>query len=251
MAALLAGRALIFFSYDVRPRVLLAGSPREHLAERAELKPAWNLRNQWKLAWVALPLGVGLMLNALIGNSPRYSMEHYVGIRALGIFSAIATLMAIGTTFIEALGQATAPRLAKHYRSGDLPAFNALLRNLLLIGLLMGSAGVLVAAVFGKDILAILYSPEYAEQSELLVWLMGVMAVQYPVTFLGVAMTAARFFHAQMLFSAVGATVSIVSSFVLIPRFGVLGAAYTLMAVAIAQLCGRAATLVLAQRRAR
>jgi O-antigen/teichoic acid export membrane protein len=54
-----------------------------------------------------------------------------------------------------------------------------------------------------------------------------------------------------MFFSAIGASISIVSSFTLIPWFGIKGAAYALMAVAIAQFCGRAGTLILAQRRAK
>src|SRR5208282_5174062 len=52
--------------------------------------PRWDLPSLARLAWLALPLGIVMMLISLNSNIPRYFIEHYRGERELGIFAALA-----------------------------------------------------------------------------------------------------------------------------------------------------------------
>ncbi len=78
------------------------------------LRPRFERAPLERLARTALPLGIVMMLGSYAANVPRYVVDHFHGARELGVFSAIANLMLIGTTLMTALGQAATPRLPVH-----------------------------------------------------------------------------------------------------------------------------------------
>src|SRR5205807_1688389 len=111
-------RTLVLLLYDSRRAISDLGAsstPRTNLASHA--------RNQLHILWIALPLGLVLMLGSLSTNTPRYFIEHQFGSRELGIFSAIASLLNIAKTIVNALGQAALPRLARLFASQDIRPF--------------------------------------------------------------------------------------------------------------------------------
>ena len=127
------GNAARFLSADEKWR----GVPRPH----------WRRAVLARVVWLALPLGVVACLLSLITNIPRYFVEHHLGLRALGIFSALGYLMAAGNTVVGALGQSAWPRLAAHAAAGRLTDFAILLWKLTGLGVVLGIAGVLAALV--------------------------------------------------------------------------------------------------------
>ena len=62
-----------------------------------------------------------MLLIALNNNISRYFVAHYLGVRELGIFSALVSFQAVGRLVIVALGQSASPRLARLYAEGDRP----------------------------------------------------------------------------------------------------------------------------------
>ena len=197
------------------------------------VQPRWHWKTLKNLVWLALPLGVVMMLLSLNGNIPRYFIERYLGERELGIFAAISYLMVVGGTVVNALGESASPRLAKYYADGNREAFASLLLKLVGIGALLGGVGVLIALVAGKPILTLLYRPEYAQRADLFVWLMLVSGINYVASFLGYGMTAARYFRVQMpLFTLVASTSALVC-FWLIPSWGLQGAVMALIIAAL------------------
>lgn len=176
-----------------------------------------------------------MMLISLNANIPRYFIERYMGEYELGIFAALAYLMVAGGIVVSALGESASPRLAKYYAMGNRSAFHSLLLKLVGIAALLGGVGVLVALVAGRQILTLLYRPEYAEQTGLFVWLMVAAGINYIASFLGYGMTAARYFRAQMpLFFLVTSTSALVG-FWLIPSRGLQGAVIALIVAALVQ----------------
>ena len=202
------------------------------------LRPCWDLPELVRLAWLSLPLGFVMMLVSLNTNIPRYFIQHYLGERELGIFAAMFYLMVAGNTIIAALGQSASPRLAMYYASRDLKAFRRLLGRLVGLGAALGVAGILVALVLGHKLLSVLYRPEYAEHTAVFVWLMVAASVGYVASFLGYGMTAARYFRSQLpLFGLSGAACAL-GCLWLVPRFGLMGAAWAGLASLIVQLIG-------------
>lgn len=223
--------ALVLVVYDVRSGALILksspqvpGSSVEEEGTREEPWPRWRARTLWRLAILALPLGFVTVLISLNANVPRYLVEHYLGQRELGIFSALAYVMLAGVMVTSALGQSASSRLARYYADLDYPAFRALLLKLTCLGALLGAVGVLVSAVAGREILTLLYTPEYAEHLNVFLWLMVAAALNYAAAFLGYGIMAARYFRAQVpLYAGVLGTTA-VACVVLVPRIGLLGA---------------------------
>lgn len=232
--------SVVLVGYDIRSGVLMLKNAPRRLKntgryELAVLKPYWHLSTLRKLVWLALPLGFVMMLISLNTNIPRYFIEHSLGERELGIFAAIAYLMVAGNMVVSALGESASPRLAKYYAAGDSKAFRILLLKLVGIGALLGGIAILVALVAGKEILSILYQPEYAQHSYLFVWLMVAAGIGYISSFLGYGMTAARYFRIQMPLFALVTTISAIACLWLIPSIGLQGAAIALIVAAIVQ----------------
>lgn len=234
-AAFATAWAIVFFVYDA-PNRKITGEP-------AYLLHTWNLTNLIKLAQVSLPLGFVMMFVSLNANIPRYFIEHYLGQRELGFFSAIAYLQVAGTTIVAALGQAASPRLAKYYVAGNRSAFQGLLTRLMGIGALLGGGGIVITALAGKPILTLMYRAEYAEHTEVFLWLMVATGISYLASFLGYGMTAAQRFKDQfVLFSGITLVVTLTSIW-LIPIYALKGSALVFVISAIVQFAGSAVVM--------
>lgn len=206
---------------------------REHLAHW--LQPRFDLHVLRSLVTLSLPLGLVMMLISLNANVPRYFIERYLGERELGIFSALSYLMIAGGIVVSALGQSASPRLAKYYAAGNSKEYKSLLLKTLLIGVLLGGVSSLVAAIAGKQILTILYRPEYAQQVDLFVLLMVAAGIGYVASFMGYGMTAAQYFRVQMPLFTITTGISAAICFWLVPTQGSIGAAIALIIGSIAQ----------------
>lgn len=200
-----------------------------------QLQPQFNLANLRSLLGLSLPLGFVMMLISLNANIPRYFIEHHLGERELGIFSALSYLMVAGNIVVSALGQSASPRLAKYYGAGNSKDFKNLVLKIVLIGTVLGGLSILAAAVAGKEILTLLYRPEYAQQVYLFILLMVAAGIGYVASFLGYAMTAAQYFRVQMPLFTVVTAISAIVCYLLVPTQGLIGAAIALIVGAIVQ----------------
>jgi O-antigen/teichoic acid export membrane protein len=240
--------ALVLLCYDIpRGLAILKTAASAHSDDAAEtstprrqnlaywLQPRFDITVLRNLVTLSLPLGLVMMLISLNANVPRYFIEHYLGERELGIFSALSYLMIAGGIVVSALGQSASPRLAKYYAAGNSKEYKSLLVKTLLIGLLLGGVSSLVAAIAGKQILTILYRPEYAQQVYLFVLLMVAAGIGYVASFMGYGMTAAQYFRVQMPLFTITTGISAAICFWLVPTQGSIGAAIALIIGSIAQ----------------
>src|ERR1700740_2957656 len=98
--------------------------------------------------------------------------------------------------------------------------------------------GIIWARVAGREILTILFRPEYAEHTDLLVTIMVAAAIQYLAALMGSAATAARFFKPQIPLLATVVVTACIVSYRLIPFYGLLGAGFTIVVTSIVLLIG-------------
>jgi O-antigen/teichoic acid export membrane protein len=182
-----------------------------------------------RLTRFAAPLGISMMLITLNVNIPRYFVEHYLGAHDLGIFAALSYLVIAGSTVTNALGQAATPRLASSF-ARRRREFYSLLRKMLLLGMALGMAGILGAALFGRFALRLIYRPEYAQHQNVFVWLMAAAAISYVFSFLGYAGTATRVYD-QLLIPQVLVTLFTLGAAFLVRPFGLTGAAWSMCAM--------------------
>ena len=232
--------ALVALAYDVPNAVILlrqSDDAEDGLLSRVRLpKPHCDPRVLGRLVWVAMPLGVIMVLLSVNGNISRYFVAHYLGMRALGIFSALVSFVTVGRLVTTALGLSASPRLARYYAEGDREAFVGLQRRLLLIGAVVGAAAPLLAAVAGRRILTLFYTPEYAGHLDVFVLYLAAGGLSYVDGSIGWAITAARCFKAQAVSLAVLTVVITGASAWLVPAYGLRGAAWAALIVSAAQL---------------
>src|SRR5690606_3127389 len=143
------------------------------------------------------------------------------------------------------------PRLARHYAGGHAPAYKELLARLLLVGLGLGVGGILVSVLAGRLLLSLIYTVEYASYTGLLTLIMIAALVQYTASFLGYGMTALRSFRLQLVYAVAGAIFVTIAGFMLIPRFGLTGAAWAVAVGFAVQIPLKIASILKAWRRYR
>jgi O-antigen/teichoic acid export membrane protein len=201
-------------------------------------RPSFGGSAQWKLTWLALPLGVSVAAGALTVNVPRYFLQASSGAAALGIFAALAYVLLISSTVIGALAQAASPRLANLFVAGKQALFRRTLARLVGLGVVIGVVGVAGAALLGDSALRLVFGDEYAAHTDVLVVLMTAAAAQYSVAFLGTAVNAIRRFTVQMPISIGALIVVAVTAMLAVPPLGLMGAALAVLASQIfAMLC--------------
>ncbi|MBW1991353.1 MAG: oligosaccharide flippase family protein [Deltaproteobacteria bacterium] len=232
---LAAASALTFICYDThRCRRMMAAAVPAPAGYRVgaswvkTLRPAWEWAVQLQLVKLSLPLGVAGMLIALTFNIPRYFIKYYLGAAELGIYSAMFQLMLAGSILMMAVGQTIQPRLARYYACRDLGAFCRLLFRGATVAALAGLAGWLFSLLWGKPILTIFYHQEYARHTACLQWVMASSIFYYLATILIFGVTAMRSFKNLLLPFAASAAAAGLSSWLLIPAFGLMGAAWAL-----------------------
>jgi O-antigen/teichoic acid export membrane protein len=228
--ALAVAWMLVLLGYDI-PRALT-------IVTRSEFRPRWNRSRLLRLTWLTLPMGLVMMLISLNTNIPRYFIEKMLGQRQLGIFAAMAYLMQAGAMVTNAVGNVVIPRLAKYYAEGESAAFRGLLAKLVYLAVGLGVASVLVAYYFGHRLLTILYRPEYAQYSNVFTVLMVAAAISYVGGFLGTAVSGVRCFAGQFPVTALASVFGLLCSYFAVPRLGLMGAAITVLAIALLTTIG-------------
>ncbi len=245
---LLISSALVLVAYDIPKTIAVARLDprilgRECLGYLNEVATGVGFKRILRLALSGLPLGLVLMLISLNLNIPRYFIQQHLGSHELAIFSAIATLLAAGSTVTNSVGQAAAPRLARYFGNRDRHGFSALLAALVVSSLGLGAFGFAGAALFGKQAMSLLYRPEYSTRQDVVLWLMGASGFFYLGSALGYAVTAVRCFTPQLPLFASATLVTTFACFVLLPSQGLPGVAIAILISAVVQCAGSAALL--------
>lgn len=207
----------------------------------------WDWARLRPLAVTALPLGAVAFLSSLNANLPRYVIEKVQGESALGYFAAMAYLLVAGNLPVIALGQSALPRLARYFQT-DRPAFVHLLARMVLAAALVGAAGTVLSWLCGAFVLRWLYRPDYARYGSVLIWLAIGGGVTFVTGTLGTALMAARKFLVQVPLNLLVIAVTATACWQWIPRFGLRGAAYAVLAGMSANCAGCLCVLIAALR---
>jgi O-antigen/teichoic acid export membrane protein len=241
------GLALVAFTWGLV--LAVHDLPQSRRLRAGDLRPRWARADLAGLARLSLPLGVTAALISLATTVPRYFVERHRGEHDLGAFVALAYLMVIGLTVANAIGQAASPRLAAYHAAGDRARAGRLLLVLSALAAGLGLVGLVLARAWGRELLTVLYRPEYAAHAGAFEVLMIAAALGYVATILGHGMTAARSFRIQIPIFAAVAVVSLGAAAMLVPAYGVMGAAQASVVAALVNLLGAGAVNLYTLRR--
>lgn len=225
-AGIALGNLLVLLGYDLPQTRRLEAAP--YLTNRLAL-PLFKL---------AFPLGLVVGLVSLSSTIPRLVVEHLLGARQLGIYSALVYVNVAGSVVVVAIGTALTARLSQLYAAGDRAGFVRLTGQLTAAAGVVGVGLTLLAWTAGQPLLGLLYGPVYAAQTPAFVWLMASGALAYLASCAGFAVTAARRFIQQLPLFTVVSAVLFFSCRWLVPQQGLVGAALATLIAAGVQLVG-------------
>jgi len=248
LAGVVLARAIVFIGYDICERTHGLGEQSKWFSRNKALTPRFDLRVHRELLWASLPLGIVVLLTSLYSTVPAYFIKHSLGERDLGIFTAIGFMISVGNMAVVSLGQSAFTRLARSFAAGNLAEYSSLLAKLLAFGVTLGVCGMVVSKLAGREILTILFRPEYAERAELLPWIMAVGGVLFMAQFLGFGMTAAGYYNSQVILNILANLSLFAGCYWLVSRQGLLGAIFGMLIAAIVQLTGSTLVLVIGMR---
>jgi len=178
-----------------------------------------------QLALQAAPMGVVFLLDSLHQNIPRYFVEAELGTTVLGLFTPMVYMITIGSAFVFALGAPAAPVLARYAADRNAAQFAALAYRVILRGTALGVVGVGAALLFGRPLLELAYGPSYAAEADAFAVVAVSGALHFAMVPAILALTAARALIVQPLIYAAAITAACTASALLIPAYGLVGAA--------------------------
>jgi len=214
--------------------------------QAVRLAPHWSAEASGRLIKITFPMGLSAMLASLNTNIPRYFIEHLLGEKSLGFFAGTTYITMAGTFVVSAVAQAVLPRLASYYTAGDLHALKAVLLRLSAMSFGIGVAGIAFSAVAGRQVLSIVYRPEYGAYSTLLTFASCAATVAYVASIMNCALNAVHRYSQQLPLIAATVCATAFACFLLIPAYSMNGAAlaltagYGLQAAGSAIIVGRA-----------
>jgi O-antigen/teichoic acid export membrane protein len=196
------------------------------------LEPVWGrpqAARLWSLFRECAPLGGLNGLVAVTQNVPRYLLQVTHGTAAVGYFTAVSAVGPLLGHLASALGHAAAPRLG-WTAARDPRRYRALVVKLLGVTALVSAAFTLIASVFGRQILTIAYTEDYAAHvtSFAVLALAGGFSLMNIVGFF--ALVAARRLGLPLVIQGAGFVATAAMGLWAVPRFGVDGAAAALTA---------------------
>jgi O-antigen/teichoic acid export membrane protein len=215
--------------------VLLAFDIPKARGFRARFPDPAKLGRTRRLLWLATPMGTVRLLSSLTQNIPSYFLELMAGTAKVGIYVAMAYIVRLGSMVVFALGAPLATAMAQDFADGRRADFVRRSGKLLGITLTMGIAGLAVAAVAGEFLLRLVYSPEFAANADVFVWVMMGAAMYYVVVMFNDILTTARALWVQSLVWGAAAGATALGAWLWVPERGVLGAAHAfVLGVAVA-----------------
>lgn len=211
------------------------------------LKP-WDFFALAKISWTALPVGIGVFISGFNVVVPRLVLVNYAGVEALGVFSALAYTLTLGNLVVGSIANTLLTRLARHWEKAEICSFLLLIGKASAVLAGMCLAGISVAALFGSQILTILYGRNFSGYGELLLVVSIGGSLGMIGTLWGYSLVVARNFGFQLILSIIVFGSVVVLSYILIPSRGIWGACYTILGLGVLRCVASMGNLVYSLR---
>jgi O-antigen/teichoic acid export membrane protein len=228
--------AILFAFFDTLILWRLTESNEETKFIFSDLIKIQSIKNVLSLYREYLTVAVALAISSLFVYLPNILLGYQLDITSAGIFATISYFLVAGGILVNSVSQAGTPKLADLIRKGEYDAFMQLVKKMCLLGILIGASGLMISVFAGKYFLTLFYTPEIANYSNTLNWVMAAAAVRYTYIFLGTSLAAAQQFHIQTKIYAIGLLTMLCASYFLIETNGLVGAGQAMLAATIIEL---------------
>lgn len=181
-----------------------------------------------KLFKYGIPLIVFELSSLLLSMADRYQIQYYLGAEPLGIYSASYNLASyIQESITGPLWMAIFPIYTKIWQHEGSERTRVFLSTCLKYYFAIAIPAIFGIAVIGKDILLFFASKKYASASDILPWVLAGQLIHgmYHIVSAGIYLNQ-KTKHVAIS-TALCALLNLALNVVLIPKFGIVGAAYS------------------------
>jgi O-antigen/teichoic acid export membrane protein len=177
-------------------------------------------------------------LLTLNSNINRYVIAAYCGEAEVGYFGSISYGTVALSMIFAAMSDALLPKMVEYFQTRPLYIWRLAAKAALVI-VSLSLLGLLVSLFAGRFVLRVLFSAEHAAYVKVLWILMAGSAVVGVASVLGYAGTACRAFIPGVFAWAIVGCITFLGGIILVPRYGIVGAA-------IASIISNLAALIIA-----
>lgn len=185
-----------------------------------------NKNKFFSLVKIGIPLGLTAVISAFFTSIPRFHLEEFHGLEALGVFTTIMSLVVILNLFMSSFIQAILTKMTKLYCE-NLNLFKKNIIKLLILMTIFFFIFILFIYNFSFNILNIAFGHSYTSyQSEFLfAMISGVVLCYFHLS--NFLLNVQKTYREQIYIYIFSALSCFVSSYYLIPIFSINGAIYS------------------------
>lgn len=187
-----------------------------------------------KLLVTGIIIGVSLLLVYLLPSIPRFVLEKFRDKTELGLFSGYMYLIIFARLFVQAMTQNSLPHLASYYSNGNMDGFKKHIYKeigfLTVIGLLQ-----FIIIPMSDYIFPILYNKDFVGNKNLLLIIFTGSLFSFIAFSLNNALNAMKMFRVQLPIYSILVLISLIFAYLLIPKYGIIGAGAVFMISAFFQ----------------
>lgn len=186
----------------------------------------WQLQAAKQIIMYALPLGFTVMLVSLQTNLPRYFIEKYDSIENVGVFTVFGYFIVVGGIAINSVCQYLSPHYAQSWYEASKKHFFKLFYMSYVIAGSFGLISFVLTYFWGAELLGLIYGDKFNHELATLniIILSGIFIYLSVVN--GYIMTSLKIIKVQVPMFLGLLAITFVSSFLLIPKYHLIGAAW-------------------------
>ena len=189
----------------------------------------------WPTVVESLPLGGGQFLAAMNTALPRFFLESFAGIAALGVFTAVSYLLQATNMTMTAVSRSIAGHLADLFEAGRLGAVRRILTRYTALTLVAGAIGTVLVWPVGDRVLALVFGPELEGEGTVLMLILAAAVLRGAGIMLQTGPLSRRRFGAVLKVRIVDLAVVGTASLAGVALAGIEGVAAALALAALVQ----------------
>ncbi len=198
----------------------------------------WRFRQHWprfrafsrEIFQPALHYGFPLigfeLVSMLLNYVDRYCLQYYLGASDVGLYSAAYNLSDyVKDVVVMPLASAVTPIYMRLWATKGQDATRKFLQNALRTYTLFAIPLVLGFAADGKTLLHLIASEKFSEGQVIVPWLIAALMVNGAVPILAASLYIQKRTNLLVAFLGITTVLNLIGNLILIPRYGILGAA--------------------------
>lgn len=206
------------------------------MSEGRMVWPSTDRRRIIQLARETAPLGASHVVNSLLVSLPRLFVERSLGLTAVGLLTVVNYFQQAGAMLFGAMSQAIVNRFARLRQRNSKNGLRKTIKALLIFATILSAAGLLVAIVAGEWVLNLIFGSQFAAAHGLLVLVAVALCAKLYGMIPQSLLHAERRYKAFLIREIAAIAVCAIFLAICVPRWGLMGAGYAIVAAAIARL---------------